>query len=265
MTGVTPPLKRRKAAVTLVLGLSDEGILTAWDPTYHVAFTPGSSSLQTSRASMTRALTAGFGFHRKTSGEVTVSLLPELIMEYVNNQSALHSATTALALDDLQATAEEETRAEFDADVDVPEDEELYTEPLKTRIVRQAIRDKTFANRVIEAYELTCCMCGVQLGLVEAAHIVPLSSAANFSTRNGLALCHNHHTAYDSALVGVCEDYSIVVSTRRRGKFAALGRDGGRSIVIDTLLPSILVPKNPLARPAANYLREAMRLRKVLP
>jgi hypothetical protein len=66
------------------------------------------------------------------------------------------------------------------------------------------VRDARFARRVLEAYGGQCAMCGLDVGLVEAAHIYPVA-APNSPDQpwNGLALCANHHLAFDRHLMGV--------------------------------------------------------------
>jgi predicted restriction endonuclease len=47
-------------------------------------------------------------------------------------------------------------------------------------------------------------MCGLDVGLVEGAHIYPVSAPGSHDKPwNGLALCANHHLAFDKHLVGV--------------------------------------------------------------
>lgn len=66
------------------------------------------------------------------------------------------------------------------------------------------VRDARFSRRVIDAYEGLCAMCGLDVGLVEGAHIYPVSAPSSHDeTWNGLALCANHHLAFDKHLVGV--------------------------------------------------------------
>jgi HNH endonuclease len=74
------------------------------------------------------------------------------------------------------------------------------------------VRDARFSRRVIEAYGGLCAMCGLGVGLVEGAHIYPVSApAAPDEPWNGLALCANHHLAFDRHLVGVDPESSEVL------------------------------------------------------
>jgi predicted restriction endonuclease len=64
-----------------------------------------------------------------------------------------------------------------------------------TRLVRSA----EFGQKVVTAYGKKCAMCGINLGLVSGAHILPVSSVSSVDeVWNGIALCENHHRAFDS-------------------------------------------------------------------
>ena len=148
MTWVAPPLLHQRNAVTLLLGLSAE-ILTAWDTEYHTAFTAGSPSLQTSRSSMLRALQDGFGFHRKSSGEVTVSSLPEYIRAYVDGQRDLHTLPSASVVRRIQTPAAREASVNDAATPEGDADGNAGDEPAAFESVKRAIRDGSFSRRVL--------------------------------------------------------------------------------------------------------------------
>jgi hypothetical protein len=64
------------------------------------------------------------------------------------------------------------------------------------------VRSAAFSRAVIDAYEGRCAMCGLDSGLVEAAHIYPVAAPGSVDhVYNGLALCPNHHTAFDKHLI----------------------------------------------------------------
>ena len=66
------------------------------------------------------------------------------------------------------------------------------------------VRHAHFAERVLRAYNGRCAMCGLGVGLVEAAHIYPVSAPESRDEPwNGLALCPNHHAAFDLHIVAV--------------------------------------------------------------
>jgi putative restriction endonuclease len=78
---------------------------------------------------------------------------------------------------------------------------------------RRALRDILFRKCVLEAYSHRCAMCGVQLDLLDAAHIIPVEHPdGTDETSNGVALCALHHRAYDRGLITFDEKYRIRVS-----------------------------------------------------
>lgn len=60
-------------------------------------------------------------------------------------------------------------------------------------------RHYAFGRKIVRAYLGRCAMCGINSGLVVAAHIYPVSAPDSQDILcNGLALCANHHTAFDA-------------------------------------------------------------------
>jgi len=80
------------------------------------------------------------------------------------------------------------------------------------RTVNSLVRDSKFSGAVLDAYGRCCAMCGLSLGLVQGAHIYPASApGSRDGTFNGLALCANHHLAFDRYLVAVLPDNMKIV------------------------------------------------------
>lgn len=74
------------------------------------------------------------------------------------------------------------------------------------------VRDARFSRRVIDAYGGLCAMCGLDVELVQGAHIYPVSAPGSHDEPwNGLALCPNHHLAFDRHLVAVDIDTRAIV------------------------------------------------------
>ena len=99
----------------------------------------------------------------------------------------------------------------------------------KIEITRRAYpRSPLFRQDVLDAYDHQCAMCGIQLDLVEAAHIVPHSHPQGIDVvSNGLALCSLHHRSYDLGLLYVIEDYSIQLNWDRLHHLRQMGRANG--------------------------------------
>ena len=78
-------------------------------------------------------------------------------------------------------------------------------------------RSAAFRHHVLAAYNQQCCVCEQSLVdpagnfETEAAHIVPKSEAGVDDVRNGLALCKQHHWAFDRGMFGIDASYNIIV------------------------------------------------------
>jgi putative restriction endonuclease len=110
------------------------------------------------------------------------------------------------------------------------------------------VRDARFGRKVIAAYSGLCAMCGLDVGLVQGAHIYP-ASAPNSPDEawNGLALCPTHHLAFDRHLVAVRpSDATIHYRDKMLGQYALSA--AVRSLV-DGTFSVLAVPPKPELRP----------------
>lgn len=82
-----------------------------------------------------------------------------------------------------------------------------------TSMVRRRLHQRTFRERVLEAYQRQCAFCRLRHEeLLDAAHIVPdPEPAGEPHVRNGLALCTLHHAAFDRYFLGLRPDYVLEV------------------------------------------------------
>jgi putative restriction endonuclease len=102
----------------------------------------------------------------------------------------------------------------------------------------------------------------MQLKLVDAAHIVPVSyDNSTDETANGIALSALYHRAYDKGLVTFNEQYQIIINKHEMKKLNEIGFDGGMSKFIKELRPIINVPPAISDRPNIAYIVEANKLR----
>lgn len=75
------------------------------------------------------------------------------------------------------------------------------------RMASQLIRDARFSRDVCTSYAGHCAMCGLNYSLVVGAHIFPAAAeGSQDKVWNGVALCQNHHAAYDSHRIYVHPD-----------------------------------------------------------
>ncbi len=80
-----------------------------------------------------------------------------------------------------------------------------------TTTVRARLHQRSFRERVLDAYHSQCSLCRLRhRELLDAAHIIPDAAPEGEPlVRNGLALCKLHHAAFDSFMLTVTPDYRI--------------------------------------------------------
>ncbi len=139
-----------------------------------------------------RATFVGWDEHFSSTGEQIVGLHPSLLPTYVEMKTAgvmvgIDEITSVLDAAGLQAGADVETAVER-----------------VRRVSSQLVRSRVFSKRVIGAYGGLCAMCDLDLGLIEGAHIYPVHAPdSTDEVWNGLALCSNHHRAFDKHWIRV--------------------------------------------------------------
>ena len=136
------------------------------------------------------------------------------------------------------------------------------------RTISALLRDYSFRIRVKRSYGNGCAVCGVQLGLPEAGHIIPLAQPHSTNeTRNGIALCPSHHRAYDMGLLGVDRDYRIVVNEAQIEAIRQGGLDSGLEDFLNgaRVGERIHLPQNEADWPDPDYLEEGLRIRGFRP
>jgi hypothetical protein len=148
--------------------------------------------------------------------------------------------------------------ADLRLDVIVPNlsggDSDLSLRERAVREIMQPIRDKRFSLLVKKAYGQRCAACGIQLDLIEAAHIDPVEDPISTDeTQNGIALCALHHLAYDTNLMDIRADGTIAINERRREQLARMIRDEGLADFHSGLRKRILFPENHEERPHAKF------------
>ena len=125
--------------------------------------------------------------------------------------------------------------------------DEVAKEPFVLKIERARVvsrvnrvaRSSAFAVRVNKEYQWTCAVSGVALATpskmyeVQAAHVIPVSEGGTDDIRNGLALSHTLHWAFDWGLFGIRDDRRVYVPRRVRNMAANtfLHEFGGKEIL----------------------------------
>jgi putative restriction endonuclease len=216
-----------------------------------------SPSFQVRKECLQQAALNGFYPCAKENQEIAIAFRPDFLVEYVRNLEALHdfgqSPSDLAVLDSVATNPEVNT-----------EDIQISDNVRKTTVVTvsKKLRAVNFRKRVLTAYTFRCAICGLQLRLVDAAHIVPVTHEhSTDETRNGLALCALHHRAYDQALITVWDDYSVKLNENRVLELSQAREDSGLDAFSQGLRPIILLPAALSDRPHTEYIRIANQVR----
>jgi putative restriction endonuclease len=220
ITGVTT-LDFEKDYKTLLLGrtsIDGKEVFAAFNPVKHNTF-GFSPSLQVKREKLAEAIEYGVAFQEKNrSGqgkvnEVVVTFAPEYIIEYL---SIIYQEYHTEVNNEIEHTeAEIILRNPLDAVITPEELEKIPPERKKVvDTISRTIRERKFRIHISYLYKGLCAICGLQVNLTEAAHIVPVKEDGIDEVTNGVLLCRNHHKAYDSGLLGISEDYTILLNRR---------------------------------------------------
>lgn len=121
-----------------------------------------------------------------------IQVQPHLLMEVA--RQLLHST--------FPDTLHESIASAVGVDLNLPV-RHVGESPAEYRVNHKPGRDKAFRDRVLQAYEYRCCVCGFDLRLrhmpagLEAAHIKWHIHGGPDLEPNGLSLCALHHTLFD--------------------------------------------------------------------
>jgi putative restriction endonuclease len=255
LTGVVPQIAAHGR--TLLLGWHERyGVFVAFDITKHDGQASSSPSIQVKEDVLLAAHTKSFAAYDRGNVEVAIAFRPEFFVEYVRQVPRIHGQHGAInpyiaALNDVAHLSDSDIEA-------LPKQRR---EVVVT--IRRKVREADFRGRVLSAYEHQCAMCGMQLRLVEAAHIVPVADTESTDeTHNGVALCSVHHDAYDRNFISFTEAYQIEVSRTMEGQLRAANRVGGLASFKELLRPAIILPANRRDHPHPKYVRHSREVRR---
>jgi putative restriction endonuclease len=245
---------------TLILGYSsDENIFAGFDYSHHGGPLGGSPSFQIGLSALQGAAVNRFATYEKNSGELAMAFRPDFMVTYIRNPDHLHETgkvAKEVALLNRIAEApdkvgEQEISENFPA-----------TRQWAVASTRRALRALDFSDRIMTAYSNRCAMCGVQLRLLDGAHILPVADPESTDeTANGIALCALHHRAYDRGIVTFDVENTVHVSDPRIGELKEAGLHGGLDEFQKGLLKEIYLPTKREERPKAAFVKKANTLR----
>jgi putative restriction endonuclease len=261
ITGITPHhFLNQPGEKTLILGWWAEGeVFAAWDYQFHQSPLGASPSLQIYEDTLREAYTNRVAAQSKGNEEIAIAFRGEFFVDYVLDIESLHSFGEST--DDLAVLREiaEDPSGINDADLS----EQVSPKRLITmRTIQRKLRSASFRDRVLTAYGYRCAFSGLQLDLVQAAHILPVSHARGTdATSNGIAASILHHTAYDRGLITFDEQYRVHVNETEIHRLEGINRVGGLDWFRNNLKTLIILPPALPDRPHVEYIRTANRIR----
>jgi putative restriction endonuclease len=245
---------------TLILGWSEDfEVFAGWDYRRHSGPLGKSSSFQISDGALRSAQTRGFAPYVKGTGETAIAFRADLAAAYVEHLIALHDTGGVPAEAAILEKISEDPAAVPDAEIDAAVAPARRVEIVETR---RAARDAQFRRKVLRAYENRCAVCGVQLRLLDAAHVLPVDQPGSTDdTNNGVALCALHHRAYDRALIAFDPTYTILVNRKQVDELTSLSLAGGLRQFQAALKPSLILPADPRDYPRQEFIAAANKAR----
>lgn len=108
-------------------------------------------------------------------------------------------------------------------------------------LMRARLHQAHFRREVLTAYRNRCAVCELRVRpLLDGAHITPDSADGEPIIQNGLAMCANHHRAFDRKILRVTPEYTVEVD---RAQVAKADR-AGKTTLLDHHGQPIRLPKD---------------------
>lgn len=244
---------------TLILGWWEEGnVFAGFDFNKHIGNLGFSPSIQIREAALRKAYVNGFSPWTKENQETAIAFRTDFFVEYVRNLESLHSFGESK--NDFEALENIANRPNEINDTII----ESISPPRQLTVtsVTKKISDNGFKARVLNAYSQKCAFCGLQLKLVDAAHILPVSySESTDETCNGISMCALHHRAFDRSLVTINMEYQIVHNDKKIEKLSAEKLTDGVEDFVRYLRPYIILPPAVNDRPHIEYIKKTNEIR----
>jgi putative restriction endonuclease len=243
---------------TLILGWWEPGrVFAGFDFTKHNGPLGNSSSIQIGLPALHEASINGLAAHDKGNSEIAIAFRADYFITYVSSVAELHAfGPTAQDVALLNAALNPQVLVNPAMLVSATQQRQVVA-----RTINQKAPAAGFQDRILTAYGHRCAFCDVQLNLIDAAHIVPVSENGSDETMNGIALCGLHHRAYDRALITMDVQYQVQISSTRKTYLTQIGHHGGMTKFQSDLRAVINVPPTPSDRPHPKYIKNSNQMR----
>jgi putative restriction endonuclease len=240
---------------TLVLGWSEEDqIFAGFDASKHQTLGK-SPSFQIRKEAILSAKQKGFGPQEKGNDEIAIAFRPDFTVAYIQELEKLHQSVSS---------ADVKTLSDIVNSLAEPKIKDIPPGPRKTVMqqVQRRVRDANFRSNIMAVYENRCAISGIQLDLLDSAHIVPVEhDSGTDEIKNGICMSAIHHRAFDDGLIGIRTDFSVVLNERKLGHLKTMRCDGGAELFRSTLRDHLILPRKTEYYPSQDYLVFGQELR----
>jgi len=256
------PFVLRAGVRTIMGGWHEEtGTFAFWDVRRHLseAKSPSSQiSLDTLEAASARGLATE---HRQLAegDEVAIAVQPDYLLWYVREYERIYDVAGEVGDAGNLIEAKPEDEREF---IDSGDDVRAASRRHQLVEVVRNFRDARFRPLVLRAYSYRCCLTGVALRLVDAAHVVPVSDPTSTDEpRNGVALNPLLHRAYDAGLLGLLPGGKAALNERLLATLRRQKLDAGLDLVRSVVPAVVTKPNSPEFVPPDDYLKRGLLAR----
>ncbi len=253
-----------KAGVRTVMGgwHEDTGTFGFWDVRRHLASDGKSPSSQISLDTLEEAQNVGMATEVRDASEgqeIAIAVHPDYLLWYVREYENLYDCGPEVTEASELVDAKPEDERAF---IDEGTTEDSTARRYKVTSVVRAFREARFRPLVLRAYGWRCCLTGVALRLVDAAHVVPVSEPTSTDEpKNGVALNPLLHRAYDVGLLGLLPGGRTAINKRLVDGLQKQKLGDGLEMLRSMVPATMRMPGSPDLCPPDDYLRRGLLAR----
>jgi putative restriction endonuclease len=205
-----------------------------------------------------KAVKDGIAEYEDNNKQKIISFRPEHLGLYLENYESMHQSDERTLLKLIKQSEETEETEDKGIMVNIDKKKFIVTH-------KRFKRDVRFKKLIYDAYKQRCAICGIQLELIEAAHIVPYSNEkGNDDPKNGVCLCVLHHKAYDQGLIFFDEEYNIKINENKIEYLEKMGKDGGIQKFLKLMFEKLMLPTSKIYYPSKEYIKIANKIRGII-
>lgn len=251
------------AGVRTIMGgwHEDTGTFAFWDVRRHLTEAKSPSS-QISLDTLEHASAVGMATEVRAlaeAQEIAIAVQPDYLLWYVQEYKRIYDVAPEIEDAGALVNAKPEEEREF---IDTGDDERSASLRHQLVDVVRNFRDARFRPLVLRAYGYRCCLTGVALRLVDAAHIIPVSDPTSTDEpRNGVALNPLLHRAYDAGLLGILPEGRTAFNRRLVSSLRKQRLDAGLELIRGLVPPRMNMPHSAEFVPPDHYFQRGLQAR----